>query len=423
MAQDGRTPSTGCVVRALGALLVLGALPFGIAAVTGDGGSSPSATTTTIADSASVTTEPPREPISEPTPVSGAQSSRYSVTYRVETFSGSSAVVDTEVRSFVAPYMAQVVSTEDEPGTGGSPQSRTTQVLGGFETTSDDQDPTVLTVAPGMPSRLAHFAGDLSEAVELGVVEFEGVRREILGERCEDYRTKAPLDVARLEAPTSADFTVLCIAPDGMVLREEWHSAGALFRRRTAVGIDRSEPGDRIELAGYKLPSASGGGRVRRLVPESTAPGVDHFLPEMSEDFRFDGRFVFVADQIDTGATQVDVERLVALVDVFLSDGDSVVLTVENGATTAALVAGRDVGTDVDIPGFEAAWSTVATYRNEVVVTAGRRFVRLAGNLPVGRLVELARTLRPRDGTGSVTPFDEAELDVTGRVAPEDAEG
>lgn len=293
--------------------------------------------------------------------------------------------------------------------------------MGGFETAAADQEAVVLTVVPGSPTRLGHFAGDLDRAVAEGLVEPTNRRLTVASHECDVYRTRSPLDVPGLEAATDEDYTDLCITADGLVLRESWHTGGSLFRRRTAVDVSEASVPDRaFELTGYRIPDSQGGGRVRRLTPDSTAPGVDHLRPtDIPDGFESRGRFVYVADLVDTGPANVDVDRTVSLVDVFVGDGHH--LVVENGgSTTGSAPATGTGGTVIDLPGFENARALVFTHQNEVVATMGEgRFVRLTSTMPLERLLALARDLAPSPGTGEVTPLND-ELDVTGRLSPED---
>lgn len=419
MPTDGRTPSTGCITTALAILAMVVALPFVIGALTGDDGDDGDESAAP-APQVTTTTAPPAED-AEPVDVT-TDVEDYAVTYRVEIFSGDAVLVDTEVRTHASPFEAEVRLTEGEPGTEDAPmRERTSQVMGGFETASPDQEPTVLTLVPGPPARIGHFGGDLAAAVDQGVIEPVGRRLTVASLECDVYRTKSPLDVTTVEAATDEDYTDLCIAPDGLVLREEWHTAGELFRRRTAVDVDRSPvPDDAVELTGHRLPEAQGGGRVRQLQPDATAPDVDHLLPDgLPEGFEPLGRYVYVADAPEAGATDMGVSRIVSIVDVFVSDGD--VLVIENGGTTAGSAPVPDSGgIEVEIPGVEGARALVHTPQNEVVFsTGGSRFVRLTSTLPLDRLTGLAQDLVPVEGSGEVTPLDD-RLDITGRLAPED---
>lgn len=414
MPSDGRTPSSGCITVALGALAVLVGLPFLISALgsdddDNDDGSAP----------APNSTEAPPEDDAEPADVQ-TRFDDYTITYRVELFAGDDTIA-TETRTYRAPFQSEIVVTPGEPDTGAEPSERTTQVMGGTETETPSQVPVLLTLVPGAPRRAAHFGGDLDAAIDHGLIKPLGRRMTVASTDCDLYRTRSPLDTSVLEPPSADDHTDLCITSDGLVLREETHVAGTMVRRATATHVERAPvPADTFTLGGHRIPDAVGGGRVRQLLPDSTAPDVDHLLPaRLPDGFEPMGRYVYVSDRPDTPSPEMAVERIATLVDVFVADGR--VIVVENGHSETSQVPDSG-GVEVDVPGATAARAFVRTNHNEVLVAfAEGRFVRLSGTVTFDELVDLARTLATADGSGDIVPASD-ELDVTGRPAPEDIE-
>lgn len=427
-AHDGRTPSVGCTFVGLGILAAGVAAVFAVGTLTGDDAGSPASLSPTSTTLPSVTTtEAPKETdVDEPAPVR-VEVDEYAVTYRVETFSAGTVLIDTEVRRHRFPFDAEILTFASEPDDVAADDDRSAAtersayVMGGFETGTPGQSQTVLSIVPGIASRLGHFGGDLSRAVDEGLVEHTGRRLAVAGRDCDVYRTRSPLDVVRLEPPTADDHTDLCIAPDGLVLREVWHRKGELFRRRTAIDVEEAAvPAERFELVGFRIPDANGGGRVRRLLPDSTAPGVPHLLPRSLPDgFESIGRFVYVADSLESDVASAGIERIVSLVDVFVSSDH--VLVVENGGTLSGAAPAGEGGIPVDVPGHPEAQGTLFSHQSEVFVPTDGRFVRLSSTLPLDQLVQLAGELQDHPGSGQVIPASDA-LDITGRVSPEDLE-
>ncbi|HVF76533.1 MAG TPA: hypothetical protein VM938_15965 [Acidimicrobiales bacterium] len=70
-----------------------------------------------------------------------------------------------------------------------------------------------------------------------GLAEARG-SDEVAGRQCDVVRTREPVGIVASQPPTDADHAELCIAPEGVVLRERWLVGGRLLRSTTAVRFD-----------------------------------------------------------------------------------------------------------------------------------------------------------------------------------------
>ncbi len=342
------------------------------------------------------------------------------IVYRVERL--TTGVVDTEQRLVRAPFEVRIETHRVEPDDvdlDADPTILDLAVLGGAETGPVDQERALVVVPPVPALRSGHLGTDLAAAEQAGVLQPLGFGREIEGRACTELRTGAALDGGILRAPTEDARNDICVDDEGLVLREEITVGGAAVERRTAVSVttDPDLP-DRDDEAfgplGHRIPELDGGGRVRRLTPDSRPPDVAHHqLPAPPESMSLLGRFGVLTDAPVGADAAGTVGAVISMVDVYTGGGE--VLVIENGApVTGGPVLGRG---DVEVPLPFAPEATAVHLTTGVELRApldSGRFVRITSTLSLARTVELAASLVAVDGPGEVVPLDD-EPDVTGR--------
>jgi len=405
--------------------LAVGALVLTAACSSGGGSADPATTTSTSAAEPASTEAPPTStgaalPRALPPPPDV-----YEITYRVERV--ATGVVDTEHRLVRPPFEVRVETHRAAPGEAdldADPPLLDLAVLGGTELGPVDQERALVVVPPTPALRSGHLRTDLPAAIKAGVVEDLGTGREIAGRRCAELRTGAPLDGGLLRAPTEDDRVDACIDDDGFVLREEVTLGGIVVERRTATSVDTDPDLGEPELdeaftpLGHRIREADGGGRVRRVTPDSRPPDVAHHqLPSAPAGMGALGRFGVLTDTVvGPDAAGAPPPATISMVDVYVGGGDVVV--VENGAAVIGVpVLGRG---EVEAPLPFAPEATAVFLTTGVELRAplpGGRYVRITSTLPLEDTVALAATLEVVDGPGEVRPADD-EPDVTGRFAP-----
>lgn len=344
------------------------------------------------------------------------------IVYRVERV--ATGVVDTEHRLVRRPFEVRIETHRGEPvevDLDADPTVLDVAVLGGAETGGVDQDRLLVVVPPVASLRGSHLRTDVAAADAAGVLEPLGYGRKISGRSCAELRTGAGLDGGILRRPTETGHNDVCVDDDGLVLREEITTGGAVIERRTAVSVDTSPELEPDELAtafaplGYRIPEDAGGGRVRRLTPDSRPPGVAHYeLASPPPGTELLGRFGVLTDSVAGANAAGPTSAVLSIVDVYVGGGE--VVTIENGA---ALLGGPVLGRgEVEVPLPFAPQATAVFLTSGIEVRAPLptdRFVRMTTTLPLERTVELARSLQAVEGPGQVVPLDD-EPDVTGRL-------
>lgn len=345
----------------------------------------------------------------------------YEVVYRVERL--TTGVVDTEQRLVRAPFDVRIETHRAEPDDvdlDAAPTILDIAVLGGAETGPVDQA-RVLIVVPATPAlRTGHLGTDLPAAEDAGVLEPLGFGREIAGRSCSELRTGAALDGGILRPPTEDDRNDVCVDEGGIVLREEITQGGTVVERRTATSVDVTPAPPReadsvFAPLGYRIPEAEGGGRVRRVTPDSRPPDVTHYqLLAAPPGMEAVGRFGVLTDAVAGANAAGSVGAVISMVDVYAGGGE--VLVVENGtAVTGGRVLGRG---DIEAPLPFAPEATAVFLTTGVELRAPLetgRFVRITSSLPLADVAALASSMVAVDGPGDVVPAD-AEPDVTGRL-------
>jgi hypothetical protein len=399
--------------------MALAVLVVATACAGGGGDSSPSTTAPTTIEASPATTAPPATipgvggPGDLPPPPDALE-----IVYRVERL--ITGVVDTEQRLVRSPFDVRIETHRVEPDDvdlDADPEILDLAVLGGAETGPPDQERLLVVVPPTPALRGAHLGTDIDAATEAGVLEPLGFGRRVAGRACTEIRTGAALDGGILRAPTDDDRNDVCVDDEGIVLREEIVQGGQVVERRTAVRVDLAPDldGEVFEPLGRRIPELDGGGRVRRVTPDSRPPDVTHFqLADVPGSLEVVGRFGVLTDSPVGGNVAGSVEQVISMVDVLAGGGD--VLVVENGA---AVRGGPVLGPgDIEVPLPWAPEATAVFLATGVEVRAplpSGRFVRITSTLPLEQVVAIASALVPVDGPGEVVPADD-EADVTGRL-------
>jgi hypothetical protein len=324
----------------------------------------------------------------------------YRVTYRVDTGTPVGHVVRTEVLEVNRPWQTRLTTRVGAP-----PGGRVSDVrvgdFGKLDVRSPAQPDSVLVLPPDLaPS-------DLRLDVDLAALERAGgigqrERRAVLARPCQVYRSTAPpqgqaIDRLRAESPDVVDS---CVDRDGLVLEQVQLYKGKLLLRRRAVRVDTSPqfaPDTFSITKDPTVPVGIGGGSVVRVDPASaaSAPGISFVLDTAPDGFTHEGRYAVVASTPPAGEGLPQGNRRAGFVDVWRNGAD-VLLLDQTGMTYGGDALGRlPLARTVDAGPLGRALAAPGARMSQVAarLTDGR-YVRVAGTLPVARLVEIMRTLR-----------------------------
>jgi len=332
----------------------------------------------------------------------GDPPAEYEITYLVEGYAEGGVVLDVERRVVRLPFESRV-----EGASADAPDDVQFLQIAGFGVLQSSVS-AALASEPSIAPGSAHVAAD----VVADALEWRHEVREVLDRECQVVRAGGPIDVADQPAPTGEDWADLCVHEDGLVLQEEWYVGGDIFRRRTAIELDVAPSIDDDELTPTAaIPEGVPGGTFVEVTPDSRPAEATHWeLPEAPAGFELVGRYAFSPPRTDDQLSQFEVPRVAMILDVY-EDGDGGAVVVANGGTAdrSALFESGDAEETVDLTSMGLAVGDVLHGLRQAEVRvglAGGRFLRVYGSLAADELVELARTLRPVDGPGEVTPID-----------------
>jgi hypothetical protein len=263
-----------------------------------------------------------------------------------------------------------------------------------------------LEVPPGVPASDVRLQPVLDDALAHGVLVPLG-RKTVAGRACQVYRSGQLLSAPVLRKPTAADHGESCVDEAGLVLEEVLTADGKRLSRRVAVSVEEDPAAgvgdDRFPVRERTVDVRQGGGRVRRLVPDSRPPGEFFSLDAPPDGFTHEGRYSVVppqpenfSDDDPSGAGK----RRAGVVDVWVRGVD--VLVVDQGGTLGGYppYAPDDAAPTVDLGPTLGHGEVVLSALEPAVRTIlpGGRYVRVAGTLPPAELAAVARRLTSGPG-------------------------
>jgi hypothetical protein len=313
--------------------------------------------------------------------------SAYTITYETT----AAGVTSTEARTVHRPFLSRV----DVGDT-----SRVTDA--GVLATSSPGAPWVRIAVPIAPA-----GGDLrpdavlDDAIEAGLVEVHG-RDEVLGRSCRVIELGGPVSGGTLTpiGAVAGESAEVCIDDAGLVLRETWTVDGVVQRARRAVRVEIGDVDDDVftvpEVA-RQLGFGDGGGSVRSVAADEDPGFAETWRATVPDGFRHTGRYLVLPPAVGTPVDPTMPRAAdIALVTDVWTDGVDVLL-LDQGAATGAAARPWDERPYTEPVSLGALGRGVVVFDlrlNEVRVDRpDGGFVRLAGTLPPGRLVQLARQL------------------------------
>ena len=314
----------------------------------------------------------------------------YAVEYRVEEQDGAKVRVTDATLTVDRPFRSRL-ETRD----GKKVQSLRVADFAYLGTRDADGASTALTAAP------AAAPGEMR--ADLILPDRGREVRRVAGRDCQVHRFGAPL----LDGDVVAGDTVdECIDGDGLVLEEVVHAHGAITRRWLARSVDMSP---RTNTSMFRVPdvkprpAAEGGGSVQAVDPDTAPAGQFWRLDDRPAGFALQGRYAVVPPQKarpDDPVTRAEV--VAGIVDVFTRGSD--VLLIDQGGTLGQIPPfGTKAGSelvDLGVLAKTAESFLVPTGAEVRALIPPGRYVKVSGSLPEARLVAIARTLEPIDGTG-----------------------
>lgn len=381
-------------VISLVALVLVAVLVVTVASLGDDGGD--------VRAGSEVLGDPPGEPVAVP-----STPRAYRIVYRIENRAAGDLVVETEEVTVRRPFDGRVVDRAGEPP-GGRRQSVTVTRFGFFGTDSPRAEPTVLHVPPNPPAGDADPVDALNAAVGLDRAELRERRRiEAVDRRCQVYRIGGPIAGGALTpiGAVEGEHTDVCIDSSGLVLEEvNVVDDDRVLRRRVAVDVDESPDLGEEAFSGPDAevaPADEGGGSVLEVEPTSRPPADPFFeLPSAPGGFEHRGRYAVIPPQAEAFADPVQRNARVAGVsDVYVGGPDLVV--IDQGGTLGRVDAfeNHPFGRPVDVGALGTGELLLGARISEVrVARDGGRYVRVYGTVAPELLLDVIRSLEPRDG-------------------------
>lgn len=388
-------------VLSLVALVLLAVLVVTLVSLGGDGGD--------VRGGSTVVADTGRPVAVESTPRT------YRIVYRVENRGGGDLVVETEEVTVRRPFDGRVVDRSGEPP-GDDEQSVTVTRFGFFGTDSPRAQPTVLHVPPNPPAGDADPVDALNAAVDLDLAELRERRRiEAVERECHVYRIGGPVAGGPLTpvGGVEGEHTDVCVDASGLVLEEvNVVDDGRVLRRRVAVEVDESPrlDGDVFRGPDAEVPPADQGGGSTLEVEATSRPPADPFfeLPDAPAGFEHRGRYAVIPPQAEAfGDPRQQGQRVAGVSDVYVRGPE--LLVIDQGGTLGRVDAFEEhpFGREVDGGSLGSDELLLGPRTSEVrVAREGGRYVRVYGTVAPELLLDVIRSLEPRDG-GELVYLDE----------------
>lgn len=269
-------------------------------------------------------------------------------------------------------------------------------------------EPLTIARVPGLAPSTIRIAPVLDDAIAAGLLE-PREQREVIGRRCQVYRSGSTLGAGPLVPITEGEFADSCIDAQGLLLEETLFVDGEASFRRTAVEVDLDhEPADdTFDTGEISAPVDQGGGAVTRAEPDSRPEGPFFELPDDAVPAGFSrvGRFSVIPPQPEKFSDPTLRDSIIAgVVDLFTDDQGDLV-AVYQGGTLGQVQA----FTPLD---FAQPVAATALGEGKLALSAlgtelrfaldPGRFVHVYGTVGVDVLTGVADALVETEGTGLV---------------------
>lgn len=378
------------------------------AALGGGGGAGPAATSSTTTTTTTPIDDPGRDSVEVDTDPEFAieqYEGPYRIVYRLDDPNGT---IPTETDRVVVrpPFESRL-----ETGPGLPPGGQTTSVqvatrdtlrIGGV-----DNAATIARV-PGLAPSTIRLAPIVDAALAAGLLELRE-QREVIGRRCQVYRSGSTFGAGPLVPITAEEFADTCVDGQGLLLEETLFVEGDASYRRTAVEVDLDHrpTDDAFQTGPISAPVDQGGGAVTRAEPDSRPEGRFFELPDEAVPAGYEhvGRFSVIPPQPEKFADPSLRDTIIAgVVDLFADDSDGTV-AIYQGATLGQIEAfvPFDFAPSVDAPALGTGTVLLSALGTELRFGLDRgQFVHVYGTEGVDVLTAMAAALVETEGTGLV---------------------
>jgi hypothetical protein len=324
----------------------------------------------------------------------------FRVVYRLEEEGKKAVAYTTDRVSVRRPWESRLDTLAGKPP-GGKVLSFQAARFGKRVTGASGQDSSALDLPPSVPPSDVRLLPVLQAGLDGGELVRREVR-EVLGRRCQVYRSAQYLSAVVLKPPTDTEFADSCVDEAGIVLEEALVTQGDIVARRIAVEVeeDASLSDDLFPDLPSSVPPASGGGLVRKLKPGSSPPGDFFVLDAPPAGFELLGRYTVIPPQADNFSDPTrEGARRAGTSDVWVRGVD--VLIVDQGGTLRGdpPFTIDEENPKVDLGQFGQGERRLSAVTNEVrVILPSGRYVRVMGTLPPDDLAAVARSLHSVPG-------------------------
>lgn len=328
----------------------------------------------------------------------------YRITYRVESGPPDDRTISTDVVSVLRPFDSRLETWNDDVAEG-QPDTVQVSALGALLFDAGDGQALIVARPPGTGASDLRLDATLAAAADAGSVERREVR-EVIGRRCQAYRSRAPLSAGTVVPALPDEHTDTCVDAAGLVLEERYMLAGKPVLRRVAtdVEVETDLSADDFEVDGVAIPVDKGGGSFLAVDPESRPLGEFRELDRPPAGFSQVGRYAVVPGQAEAFADPTRRSTIVAsTADVFASGAD--LLVVDQGATLegAAPFTTDPAARLVEVDGVGPMEVVITPQHLELrAALGGGRFLRVLGTVDLAVLAEVASRLRLTEGDGLV---------------------
>ena len=260
----------------------------------------------------------------------------------------------------------------------------------------------VLAVAPDLPDVDLRPDAVLREAVRAGYAVERELRR-VAQRDCRVYRVTGTDELDRLGSSPNS-YTDICVDAAGLVLEKVTFVDSEVRDMRVAVSVEDFPVFDEgtFDLEERSIDASVSGNSVQELEPDSRLPGGSFWdLAEPLEGFDLHGRYAVIESD-----PQNRTDRRTSVTDVWTKGPDVVFIErLSPGRDGKALPDDGPDGERIDAGEIGRGQLIYGLRTSEVSVATERgRVVRVRGTLAPSRLLEIARSLRPRP-EGPLTPL------------------